>query len=434
MRRTIKPRRDSLDARAQGGFSLIELIVSLTIFSLLVGSLVTLIATGLNVARNNKDRSVGAHLASQEMDAIRQKRFVNIAIGVSSHNTTVNSVPYKIKTTTGWVANSSTSGSCDSSGGSPQVLRVSVAVTWPNMRNIEPVHTATEITPPVGSYDPDNGHIAVRIRDRNATPLSGVPVRVTGPGVDQTQTTTDPLGCAFFGFLPPGSYAVTLGTPGWVDRQSTSVPSQTVGVLAATITSVAFDYDEAATITATLSGQNGGVPAGAVPVTISNTGLVPAGTKTIPATGVARTLGDLFPFSDGYAAWTGSCADADPEGRDASSNPYWPGAARDNVTSVNPATTTAATIGMPTLQIAFERDTPGAPATVIAVHAPDNGCGSGETLTLTSFSGNNGDQLVALPYGTWSIQVPGETAPGSWETAVMDPTRNGIVDVDVRIR
>ena len=67
-------RRTNLTSRDERGFSIIELIVSLTIFSLVVGSLVALIATGLSVARNNKDRSVGAHLASQEMDAIRQAR------------------------------------------------------------------------------------------------------------------------------------------------------------------------------------------------------------------------------------------------------------------------------------------------------------------------------------------------------------------------
>ena len=70
--------------------SIVELLVSLTLFSLVVGSLVTLIATGLQVARSNKDRSVAAHLASQEMDALRQQPFGSMTIGQTSHTTSVN--------------------------------------------------------------------------------------------------------------------------------------------------------------------------------------------------------------------------------------------------------------------------------------------------------------------------------------------------------
>lgn len=421
-------------ARAESGFSLIELIVSITIFSLLIGTLVALIATGLSVARNNKDRSVGAHLASQEMDGIRQLPFSRISIGQATHNVTVNSVSYKIKTDTDWVANSSTSNSCDSTGSAPRVLRVTVEVTWPNMRGTEPVRTSTEISPPVGSYDPDNGHIAVRVRDRNATALGGIPVRVTGPGVDVTQTTTDTVGCAFFGFLPPASYAVTLGTTGWVDRQSNAVPSQTVGVSAGNITSVAFDYDEAATITMTLAGARGGVPAGAVPLTLANTGLLPAGTKSFPGTGVVRTLTSLFPYSDGYTAWAGSCDDADPEGADGTGTRYWPGAQRDNAISVDPGGTVAATLTMSTLNVQFERDSGSGSVTVVAVHAADTMCGSGETLTLTAFSGTSGNQLVALPYGTWTIQALGQTAASAWNRVVLSPNDTSTADVDVHIR
>jgi len=421
-------------ARSDAGFSLIELIVSLTIFSLLIGTLVTLIATGLQAARTNKDRSVAVHLASQEMDAIRQASFSTIAIGQSSHTVTVNSVDYQVKRKTEWVAKSATNDACDSTGSSPQVLRATVSVTWPNMHNTQPVETSTEISPPVGSYDPDNGHIAVRVRDSNASPVGGVPVRVTGSGVDRTQTTIDGSGCAFFGFLTPGTYSVTLGTTGWVDRQSVAAPTQTVGVTAATISSVAFDYDQAATVALTLSGVNSGLPANAVPITIANTGLLPAGTKTITGTGITRTLTDLFPFSDGYEMWAGDCADADPQGVNSSGTRFWPGASRDNAVNVDPGATTTATIAMPTLRISFERDTPGAAVTVIAVHAADSRCGSGSTLTLASFTATGGSQLVALPFGTWSIQAVAATPNSAWQSVVMDPNTTSTQDADVHIR
>ena len=121
--------------------------------------------------------------------------------------------------------------------------------------------------------------------------------------------------------------------------------------------------DQAATIQVTLAGTNGGIPASAVPITLANTGLLPAGFKTIAGAGLARTLSSLFPFSDGFAAWAGSCADADPEGLDATGTRFWPGANRDNAITVDPGGTAATTIAMPTVDIEFERDTPGASVT-----------------------------------------------------------------------
>ena len=301
------------------------------------------------------------------------------------------------------------------------------------MHNVRPVTTDTEITPPVGSYDPTNGHIAVRVRDRTAAPLGSVPVRVTGPGVDLTQNTLDDSGCAFFGFLPPGSYRVTLGTPGWVDRQSDADPSQTVGVTAENISSVAFDYDRAATIAATLAGVHAGTPANGVPVTVANTALLPAGTKVVSGTGTVRSLTSLFPFASGLQAWTGMSADADPEGADASGTPFWPGASRDPAISVDPGATTTASVAMATVNLRFTRASAGSPVTIQAVHAADNGCGSGETLTLAVFPGD-GAQLVALPWGTWTFQAVGATAVTSWSRVALDPNLDQVFDASVQIR
>ncbi len=421
-------------ARPQAGFSVVELIVSLTLFAVLVGSLVTIIATGLSVARNNKDRSVAAHLASQEMDAIRQESFSSLTIGQSARTTRVNQVPYRVKTDLEWVANSATTNACDSTGSSPRVLRASVTVTWPNMRGVEPVKTSTEITPPVSSYDPDSGHIAVRVRDRAGAPLGGVPVRVTGIGTDTTQTTVDESGCAFFGFLAPGTYAVTLGTPGWVDRQSDAVPSQSVGVREGAITSTAFDYDEGASVDLSLEGIHGGTVANAVPVVVANTGLLPAGVKSIAGVGVRRTLSSLFPFADGFQMWAGGCADADPEGQDDAGSRIWPGGTRDPAVTVEPGGTATATVTMPTLHVEFERPATGAAVSVVAIHDPDSSCGSGETLVLGTFTGTSGDMLVALPFGTWTVQAVGESPESTWDTVTLDPSDGSVVDARVRLR
>jgi hypothetical protein len=434
MGRGLPPPGGRARARGEAGVSVVELLVSLTLFSLIVGSLVTLIATGLSVARDNKDRSVAAHVASRRMDELRQEDFGDITIGQETSVETVGSVRYDVRTDTEWVANNTTTNACDSASGTPRVLRATVTVSWRNMRGTEPVRTNTEITPPVGSYYPENGHIAVRLRSRDAAPLGGVPVRVVGPGVDRTQTSLDESGCAFFGFLPPGTYGVSLGTPGWVDRQSDATPSQSVGVTAETTSSVAFDYDQAALLQVTLTGTAGGTPATDAPLTLANTAFLPTGTKSSPGAGTLRTVPNLFPFSAGVQVWTGSCADADPEGVDATGTPYWSGAQRDPAVVLAPGETTAAAVAMGTVNLSFERSVTGSPASVVAVHDADAGCTGGETLTVAVFTGTTGSQQVAVPWGRWRFEAVGLSPDSSWETVTVDPTSGGATDVSVKVR
>ena len=212
------------------------------------------------------------------------------------------------------------------------MLRVTVDVSWTNMKAVQPIRSTTILAPPVGSYDPNTGHIAVRVRDSDSTPIGSVPVHVVGTGVDQTTNTSDAYaaspGCSFFDHLPAATYTVTLGTTGYVDRQGTASPSQSVSVAVGAVSSVAFDYDRAATLNLTLVGKYGGTVVNAMPVTLANTGYLPSARKVFAGTTASRTLTNLFPFNSGYDAWGGDCADADPEGKNTSNVAYWPTASR----------------------------------------------------------------------------------------------------------
>jgi type II secretory pathway pseudopilin PulG len=425
-----------IDARA-GGFGLIELIISLTIFSILIGGVVVSIGAGLALARNNRERTVAANLAAQQMDQIRQTAFTSLTIGQAPDQTVyVDGVPYTIGQNLEWVGASATQGECDSTTTTPQVLRATVDVSWTNMKAIQPVRTTTMLAPPIGSYSSTSGHIAVRVRDSNAVPLGGVPVRVQGTGVDRYVTTTDTNaaspGCAFFGFLTPQTYTVSLNTSGYVDRQGSVTPSQSVGVNNGQVASVAFDYDRAATLNLTIAGINGGSPANAMAISLGNTGYLPAGTKAFAGTGSTRALSNLFPFNDGYDAWAGDCADADPEGKNASNVSYWPGASRDDPFNVDPAVATSGTVDAASVLVNFTRTSGSGAVTVNAVHANDPKCTTGETVAVASFT-VNASTTVALPYGTWTLQISGKTPVGSWPVVVLDPRSTGTVTANVKI-
>jgi type II secretory pathway pseudopilin PulG len=425
--------------RGQEGLTLLELVVAISVFALAVGGLVMTIDSGLGLARTNRHRSIAANLAAAELDAVRRTPFTQLPLGQVVRTEPVDGVPYQVVRESTWVDNDSETGPCDSAGTVPKVLRVVVAVSWPDMRGIPPVRATTILSPPVGSYDPNTGHLAVAVRDRSAQPLEGVPVTVRSGGVHRLLTTTSE-GCAFFAFLPPGTYDVTLERAGYVDRQGAAIPTQTVGVHLGETASAAFDFDQAATVVATLSpAAAGAVLPGSVPLTWANPGLVPDGVRRSAGTGPTRTLGDLFPYADGYVLWAGGCADADPEGRGADDVPFWPGASRPPAVAVSPGDTATATVAVTVAEITVTDLSGPGPVEVIAEHAPDAGCPDGETYTLGTVDGA-GTLLVALPHGTWTVRVPGRTWTGAtsgdpvadpplpprpWPELVLDPRTTG---------
>ena len=72
------------------------------------------------------------------------------------------------------------------------------------------------------------------------------------------------------------------------------------------------------------------------------------------------------------------------------------------------------------MQVNFTRTSGSTSVTLVAVHAADPKCASGETLTAATFT-VNASTTIALPYGTWSLQISGKSPVGSWPTVALDP-------------
>jgi hypothetical protein len=135
------------------------------------------------------------------------------------------------------------------------------------------------------------------------------------------------------------------------------------------------------------------------------------------------TASGLFPYSNGYQVWGGLCADNDPEGVDIGTGlAYWPGAQREPVVATDPNTTTPALVNLKSLDITVKlsNNSPVSMGLVKAVHAADSGCTDGKTLIVGSTNAS-GIVRVALPYGTWELQVENRTPVGSWPTVSVSP-------------
>lgn len=425
--------------RHQEGFTIIEMVAAMTLLMVVLAAVGLQMGSALTLSRNNRHRSVAANLASREMDVVRSTDFSELPIGRTTTTTSVDGITYTLVRDSEWVAQSTTAGPCDGgTAATASLLRVNVAITWPDMAGTKQVESQTVLTPPVGSYDPYSGNIAVKVLDREGRPAAGHLVTVTGTAASGSQVTTAD-GCAFFAFLPAGTYTARLGTTGFVNGQGSPTPSTTPTVTVGKTVQTQFDYDRAATAQITLSGSSEGTVPSSVALSLVNSTL---GTKTFPGSGSPRTIGSLFPYKTGYEYFAGSCADADPEGQlpPPASGARYPGANRPTALSVPPASTATGSLQLPSVDVEVRNaNVSGYPkvpgAVVTAVHAPDSRCATGETLPAGT-TDNNGKVRVSLPYGAWSYTATkaGFSNSGTYPAApALSPLDNGMYQATVYV-
>jgi hypothetical protein len=376
---------------------MIEVLAAILIFGILIGGIASMQSTTLNLIRNNRHRAVAANLASEEMDTVRSTAFENLSIGQAVTTRTIDSIAYTVTRESEWIPKNASAGACDApSGSDPAYLRVNVSVTWPVMSGTAPVDAHTIITPPVGTYDEDLGHVAVRVLDRDAQPVGGVQIALSGTESASQFTSSD--GCVFFAFLTPGPYTATASAAGYVSDQGVASPAQPVSVVQGAISSLLFAYDRAATLSLTPTGKDAGAPAPAnVPLVLFNTSILPTGLINRTGSGIPRSVDGLFPYASGYSIWAGSCADADPA--------FHLDGTRPDAIAVEPGQTTSGSVLMP--EILVEMTVGGLPApgqAITASHGAASGCPGGESYSV-GVTDVDGRLTFALPYGTWTLQA-----------------------------
>ncbi|HEX2159800.1 MAG TPA: type II secretion system protein [Actinomycetes bacterium] len=423
--------------RRQDGYSIVELLVAVTVFALVFAAVSIGIGRALELNRGNRNRSAAAYLAARQLEEVRSQPFSSVALGTTTcpYTTTSCNVPspYTVTQNVVWASPGNTSTSCDvpaTSGSALAYKRVTVTITWPDMGGVAPVTSQTLLTPPAGTYDPNDGHILVQVFDRDALPLAGQTVSLTGPETASQATTGD--GCAFFPYLDPGTYTAAISTSGHVDRQGNQPATRTVGVTASQISRVQFDYDQAATLSVGLVAPSGSViPTGSygIAMTVANSNLT-VGYKSFQqsatGSGTTRTITPLFPYASGYQVWAGDCADADPQA--------YTGGSRGAVVPSNQGATTTGSATLDAVDVTVRFNSllglPVPNATITATHAAGTGCTSGSTLTTTTRTNASGQLRLALPYGTWTIRATGTISPFTGRTGsatiTLDPVTTSV--------
>jgi len=241
-----------------------------------------------------------------------------------------------------------------------------------------PVTATSIVTPPVVSASSGMGGIAVQVTGYGGANVSGMPVTVSGPTT--ATVNTDSSGCALFGNLTPGTYAVNLysaaGT--YVDEVSgqalTATTADTVSnntVAAGSIQSLSYTVAPAGTLNysfVSTSGNPAGVAPGAIGVVAYNATMkannlrvctLANGTNCPAVNGADTSFGaadwpqlssvtqipayPLFPFngSDNYTVYAGTCSANDP-------GTY---SGTDVTATLQPSSTTNVTVTVPAMLI-----------------------------------------------------------------------------------
>ncbi|HEV7948610.1 MAG TPA: carboxypeptidase-like regulatory domain-containing protein [Glaciihabitans sp.] len=441
----------------ESGFSLVEVVVAVFIFAVLcTGALYTVVSV-LQVSRDSRARHVAANLAAQEIDLARDATDLRLLTDIDRAEVRVGSDSYQVSRRAQWVSSSGADDPCGAGDGTLQYKRVNIEVRWSGMGDgTAPVRADTLIAPQSRAADADHGTILVSVRAASGAGSSGVTVTAqpasTPAGATSTvSAVTDAQGCAFLDRVVPGNYVVTAARAGFLDSAGSASPTQTTRVGAATSTSVAFEYDRAATFTVAYAP---GV-AGAVylPGNLHTTFVAASGQPTVisptATTGTtSRTrLQQMFPATSGYVVLAGrytaptsggsaGCLSVDPAA--------WPtvGQGPGALVGIRPAPAAASpgggvTANVPMGVLTLSALPAGGRLTATSATPPqgsgDPGCAQ---ITSYSFGELTAPATIALPYGTWNLtSTAGTISPGSLTLlsgGVITPTPSATITLDPR--
>ncbi len=417
-------------ATADAGFTLVEVIVAMVVFSIIAVSVAAAITNSLVITKDARSRSVAQNLASQDLDQARAVADV-FAVQSNTWTSTVQGTPYTITRSVEWQSSATTATACGTGTGTLQYKVVRDSITWPGSST--PVVSSTVLAPNSRINDPTLGTIVVAVQGATGSGESGVNVSIIptsgnpngAMALAAQPAATDANGCTYALKVAPGNYSVTVSMANGIDinQVMTPYPNKPAIVTAGTATPVTFNYDVAAQLTLKYASNYNGsalLPSN-LPVTFSNT--IP-GDKSLPLNGA--TTANLFPLASGYTYEAGtyvapggsakSCVDVDPGA--------WTTANSSGKVGVSSYATTASGSGNPTagvrmgvITLAAMSNLLGAltggliPITATSVNSSasgDPGCLTGVSYTFSTAAGT---PTIALPFGTYKIYAGTTLSP-----------------------
>lgn len=254
-----------------------EVVVAVVLLGVLATLVVSIVLQAQAKTVGNRARIAASNLAAREIDLVREQfmatengptlvadagTVVNgnsiTAPGAASH---VDGTAYTVTRSSAWNITGTGGSACE--GGSLvefPTLTVRVEVTWPNMGQIRPVVSTTQLAPSKEfKLASSAAYVAVKVTDATGGPSTGRTVWVGSRPYAGASGRTDATGCALVTVSPSASgtdYVASLNESGFVDVNSDPAPVRNVGrVMRGTLnTAISIAYDRSASLDLRLSG------------------------------------------------------------------------------------------------------------------------------------------------------------------------------------
>jgi prepilin-type N-terminal cleavage/methylation domain-containing protein len=437
-------------SRRDDGFTLVEVIVAITVFGIIIAGALVGVASVMRVTSDNSARSTATNLAAGAIDTARIEAQNNITgMAGSTDQPTVDGRKYTVKRTLDWQYTDGTTNRCSAaaSGTTAQLLflNVHIKVTWPGMGSAAPVTQETVFSPSTKINDPTLGTILVQVQSITGSGGVGGVNATIAPSTSVASNTAKTLstqpevtnqdGCTVAIKVTPGTYTVTLGPPSgqYRDQEQTATPTKTVVVKAGQSSGASFNYDPAIAVSMNYASNGSGalLPTNLVTSFVSTYG-------TYKATGTSATQ-YLSPIGSGYVVYPG-VYDSNATNADTTTNPnsclstdptMWPKASDGRIgkTPTPPVSKDqlTANVAMGLVTVTINKSDTILTAKTAAATGGDPGCKVTQSYsfarTATGTSGTT-DITLALPYGTWSV-----TSQKNSSSAAVNVTAKGLIGV-----
>jgi Tfp pilus assembly protein PilV len=378
---------DAADRPSEAGWALLETMFAAVLLVVIALAVMGSLDVASRTSAANKGRSVASALAEQDQERMRAMSIDQLSNYHATSPQTVGGVAYTVDSRSEWLRDSTGSPASCSDTGQADYLRISSTVTSNVVgKDTQPVVVRGIVAPPVGSLGPNQGTLAVKVVDRNAAPVSGRQVTLTG--TRSLTDVTNSLGCAVFGYIPAGSgtsYTVQLNSTGWVDQDDNQISTASPNVTPGSVTPVQMTYDQAGSIQVDLRDSGGAAPNPTPTLVSINNSLWPTpGARRLPST----TLTNLFPFATSpYSVYAGSCNSA---------------AVSTAPAPVLPAAPTTVVVRVPTMTITVQNSA-GTTATGATTGVTFSATGAGCTEKVARTTTTTGVVSVDLPYGPYQV-------------------------------
>jgi Tfp pilus assembly protein PilV len=385
--RAVATRRSASDTgSAEGGFTLVEVLVAMLVFIVVTTASITLLMQGLQIIRENSDRVMAANIARWQLEYWRSLPVTDIPVGLTvglPDGTTglpdadlanVHDAAFTVRTTANWVSTGQTSSSCVS-GVTPgqDYKRVSVEVQSVNMSG--PVTLDTVVFADMTGAVTNTASLVVLVSDQLGNPVSDVLVTGTDThqAVNSFALVTGADGCLYLpGLTASTGINITIARTGYIAKTGTST-STSVALVSQEKAQARFMYAAAASVTFT-----SGDPAYPYPSTMPVTWQENVTGSSANVTTANAIVSNLWPETSGLTAW-GPCLGT------------------HTTLGLTPGATTSTTLPPALVKIRG-----------LAANVAVTALCSGTTVNLGR-TDSLGVVKVSLPYGNWSFTSSGQT-------------------------